>query len=146
MATTWRKYFWFLFAYALYLLCIGSFVWSHAGSSRTAMRADTAFVQQDSTKVTAALDQPDMTVPAVVPAESTQPYTSKTPIKTVVQVNGEQIPVPATGTVHKVIQSTGGTTTVDVSTNTSSSGDTNTSVSTNIDLNSVTRSSSDESE
>jgi len=59
-------------------------------------------------------------------------------VNTQVQVNGQQIQTPQTGTVHKVIQDDNGTTTVDISTDANSSGTTSTNSSTNIELNSTT--------
>lgn len=73
-----------------------------------------------------------VTIQSIIQSENTAP------LKTRVYINGQQVPTPQTGTVHKVIQDNNGTTTVDISVDANSSGDTSTSSFTNIELNSTT--------
>ncbi len=63
-------------------------------------------------------------------------------VNTRVHVNGQQVSVPKTGTVHKVIKDDNGVTTVDVSINANSSGSSTSYSSTNIELDSTTEHSS----
>lgn len=53
------------------------------------------------------------------------------------RINGQQVQVPQTGTVHKVIQNPGGTTTVDISVDNNTFGSTSTNSSTSIELDST---------
>ncbi|MBC7943192.1 hypothetical protein H7X68_01695 [Candidatus Saccharibacteria bacterium] len=53
------------------------------------------------------------------------------------RINGQQVQVPQTGTVHKVIQNPSGTTTVDISVDNNTSGNTSSDSSTSIELNST---------
>jgi hypothetical protein len=59
---------------------------------------------------------------------------------TSVTVNNQPVAVPENGTVHKVIQSSDGTTKVDISVNSNSSTSTNTNSSTNLNVNTNTSS------
>ena len=80
-----------------------------------------------------------------VPAD-TLPASSATPVEgtadtsqnttTQVTVNGESVPLPENGTVHKVITDDGGTTNVDISVNSQSSGTDHSRSSTRIQLDS----------
>lgn len=60
-------------------------------------------------------------------------------------VNGQSVPLPSQGTVHKEITSKDGKTTVDISVNSNSSGTSQSTTSTNIELNSSTNSSTESS-
>ena len=75
-----------------------------------------------------------------------EPHNAKTanaPAKAQVNINGQSIPVPQNGSIHKEINNADGKTTVDISIDSSSSGSSKSNSSMNIDLNSTTSSSID---
>lgn len=105
--------------------------------------------EQDTTAPTLKLNQ---TAPATIKtnysssssdssANTTEQTTlhSTTP-QTHLQVNGQTVPLPSHGSVHKEIKSKNGKTTLDVSVDSNSAGVSHSNTSTNIELNSSTES------
>lgn len=136
----------YLVIFLLLVICLvfaASFIWYRSGAPRPAIHSSG---REASSLMKAVTSSPDTYLQSTTQIRSAQPIgEGPTTADTKVQVNGESIAVPQTGTVHKVIQNRNGTTTVDVSSSSSVSHTDGVDSSLNVNLNSTTESSSNES-
>lgn len=137
-ATTWGKSHQTLLLLALFLVIASLLIgwWSYIDSAQRVSQT-TSELPKLALPLVSNIKHSDTAINATN-IQSPAQIDSIPTVKTRVQINGQQVQAPqTTGTVQKVIQDPGGTTTVDISVNANSSGNTSTDSSTNIDLNST---------
>ena len=132
---TWRKSHRALLLTLFVIAFVIIIDWYYANATQPLSRARSESIQQTVPSVPASVRNDTSTSNSNV--QSTIESNDNSPIKTRVSLNGQQVPVPQTGTTHRVIQDNNGTTTVDISIDNNSSGSTSNNSSTNVQLNST---------
>lgn len=143
-ATTWVKSHRMVLLPILLIVFVIIIDWYYVNATQPTSRATSENLQQAAPSIPASTRNDSSTsstnVQSIIQNDDTS---ASSPIKTSVNINGRQVPVPQTGTTHKVIQDDNGTTTVDISVDNNSAGSTSNNSSTNIQFNSTSEIDSD---
>ncbi len=139
-AVNWGKSHRLLLLSLLFILFVIVIDWYYVNAMKPVSQVESENIHQAAPSIPASVDNGTSANSSSV--QSIIQSDESSPVKTSVRINGEQMPVPQTGTTHKVIQDDNGTTTIDISVDSSTVGGTSTNSSTtnsstNIQLNST---------